>query len=65
MVDKFVFYSKSADVKPGRGKGETVINPKDYTELEKIKDWRKALSNLFQALISRFFISCNSLCITI
>lgn len=45
MVDKFVFYSKSADAKPGRGKGETVINPKDYTELEKIKDWRKALSN--------------------
>jgi predicted NAD-dependent protein-ADP-ribosyltransferase YbiA (DUF1768 family) len=45
MVDKFSFYSKSADAKPGRGKGETVINPKDYTELEKIKDWRKALSN--------------------
>lgn len=45
MADKFVFYSKSADAKPGRGQGENVRNPKDYTELEKIKDWRKALSN--------------------
>jgi predicted NAD-dependent protein-ADP-ribosyltransferase YbiA (DUF1768 family) len=49
MADKFVFYSKSADAKPGSGTGEKVINPKDYTELEKIKDWRKALSNFHVA----------------
>jgi hypothetical protein len=41
MSDKFIFYSKSADAKPGRGTGETIIND-IYEELSKIKDWRKS-----------------------
>ena len=49
MNDKLMFCSNSADAKIGRGKGETVINPKDYTELGLIKDWRKALSNFYIA----------------
>jgi predicted NAD-dependent protein-ADP-ribosyltransferase YbiA (DUF1768 family) len=49
MVDKFVFYSKSADAKPGYGKGEENNSKTKYTELEKIKDWRKALSNFHVA----------------
>jgi predicted NAD-dependent protein-ADP-ribosyltransferase YbiA (DUF1768 family) len=44
-VDVLMFFSKSKDVKPGEGKGEHVSNPKMYTELSKIKDWRKILSN--------------------
>uniref|UniRef100_A0A6C0H2S8 NADAR domain-containing protein n=1 Tax=viral metagenome TaxID=1070528 RepID=A0A6C0H2S8_9ZZZZ len=46
MADKFVFHSRSKNAKPGSGSGEKVSNPKNYTELQKIKDWRKALSNL-------------------
>jgi predicted NAD-dependent protein-ADP-ribosyltransferase YbiA (DUF1768 family) len=49
MADKFVFHSRSADAPPGRGRGEKVRNPKDYTELEKIENWRKALSNFHVA----------------
>ena len=53
MNDKFVFYSKSSDAKPGKGTHEHVNNPKDYKDLEKIKDWRKMLSNMY---ISPFFL---------
>lgn len=41
------FYSKSRDVAPGKGSGET-ISPKlvsDFVELGKIKNWRHQLSN--------------------
>ena len=49
MVDKLVFYSKSKNTKPGKGIGEKVTNPKEYTELENIEEWRKALSNFHVA----------------
>ncbi len=41
----FVFYSKSADKKAGMGTGETLQPGDDFSELNKIKDWRKVLSN--------------------
>ena len=44
----FKFYSKSADNKPGKGKaggGETLSGNEDFTELAKIANWRKVLSN--------------------
>lgn len=43
--DTLCFYSKSKDVYPGRGAGESVANPEDYKELSQIDDWRKILSN--------------------
>ena len=42
-MDRLYFYSKSADRLPGQGANEVVSG--DYTELAKIKDWRKVLSN--------------------
>ena len=51
MKDTFVFYSKSADNKPGNNKGsgwlENVENENKYNKLDKIKDWRKLLSNFY------------------
>ena len=47
MKDKYLFYSKSADAKPGKGTNEYVNNPKEYQELGNIKDWRKMLSNFY------------------
>jgi predicted NAD-dependent protein-ADP-ribosyltransferase YbiA (DUF1768 family) len=47
----FMFYSKSSDLKPGKGAGETLA-PEDkdkFNELSKIKDWRKKLSNFWIA----------------
>ena len=55
MADKFFFYSKSADAAPGKGGGkgtrfqEQLNSKTDYTELSKIKNWRKALSNFHVA----------------
>jgi hypothetical protein len=43
--DVFVFMSKSADVKPGKGKHEHVKDKFAYTELSKIPNWRKMFSN--------------------
>jgi predicted NAD-dependent protein-ADP-ribosyltransferase YbiA (DUF1768 family)/DNA-directed RNA polymerase subunit E'/Rpb7 len=43
--DVFVFMSKSADVKPGKGKNEQVKDKFAYTELSKIPKWRSMLSN--------------------
>lgn len=45
MADKFYFYSKSKDAKVGKGVHEEVRDVSDYSELSKIKDWRKVLSN--------------------
>ena len=43
--DVFVFMSKSADVKPGKGKHERVKDKFAYTELSKVPNWRKMFSN--------------------
>tara|TARA_Y100000591_G_C21853056_1_gene712940 strand:+ start:5787 stop:8036 length:2250 start_codon:yes stop_codon:yes gene_type:complete len=45
----FVFYSKSANKKPGKGKGETIPDDRliEFNELAKMKDWRKVLSNFY------------------
>lgn len=55
MSDKFLFYSKSANAKPGKGTGEILIND-TYEELSKIKDWRKMFSNFY---ISPFILDDN------
>lgn len=46
-MDKLFFFSNSADKKAGKGTNEQVNVEQDYTELNKIKDWRKILSNLY------------------
>lgn len=56
MTDRFVFYSKSANKKPGFGTGEEKNTNIDYSELQEIKDWRKALSNFY---ISPFILDDN------
>lgn len=43
--DRFYFYSKSRDAKPGKGTNEYVADKSMYEELGQIKDWRKVLSN--------------------
>lgn len=44
MSDKFQFYSNSADVTPGKGTGEELVsNPSVYSELRKMKNWRRTL----------------------
>ena len=40
-----MFYSKSSDKKPGFGAHEELVSGETYPELQKIKDWRKVLSN--------------------
>ena len=47
-ADKLFYYSKSKDVKAGSGKNETVANPDKYNELNKIKNWRRILSNFHE-----------------
>ena len=46
-MDELFFFSNSADKKAGKGTNEYVDAEEDYTELNKIKDWRKILSNLY------------------
>lgn len=43
MSDKLFFYSKSRDLPVGKGVNEIATD--DYSDLNKIKDWRKMLSN--------------------
>jgi predicted NAD-dependent protein-ADP-ribosyltransferase YbiA (DUF1768 family) len=45
--DKLYFYSKSKDVKAGKGVNEVVSNPNDYTTLNSVKGWRQILSNFY------------------
>jgi len=47
--DKLFYYSKSANKQVGKGVNEFVSNYNDYNELNKIKDWRKMLSNFYVA----------------
>ena len=46
-MDKLFYYSKSANKLAGKGVNEEVLNYKIYDELNKIKDWRKILSNFY------------------
>ena len=47
--DKLFYYSKSSNKKAGKGVNEFVSNYNEYDELNKIKDWRKMLSNFYVA----------------
>ena len=55
--DKLVYYSKSSDKKAGFGTGEQKVTDADYSNLDKIKDWRKALSNFY---VSPFILDENT-----
>lgn len=45
--DKLCYYSKSKDVKVGKGTNEFINNSSVYKELDKIKNWRQILSNFY------------------
>ena len=47
--DTLFFYSKSARKPAGKGANESVTNPKEYSQLNEITDWRKVLSNFYVA----------------
>ena len=47
MTDKLCYYSKSKNVNAGRGANEFVNDPAIYSELNKIDNWRKKLSNFY------------------
>jgi ribA/ribD-fused uncharacterized protein len=49
VEDKLFYYSKSANKQAGKGVNEFVSNYNEYDELNKIKDWRKMLSNFYVA----------------
>jgi len=50
VMDKFMFFSKSAHKPPGTGVHEELgSSPKKYTALAKVKDWRKTLSNFYES----------------
>jgi predicted NAD-dependent protein-ADP-ribosyltransferase YbiA (DUF1768 family) len=44
-MSTLVFYSKSAHKKAGHGSGESIEKNDEFTELDKILDWRRILSN--------------------
>ena len=46
-MDQLFYYSKSANKPAGKGANEQTLNYNIYDELNKIKDWRKILSNLY------------------
>jgi len=46
-VDKFCYYSKSRNAPVGKGQNEFVRNSSLYTELDKIENWRRILSNFY------------------
>jgi predicted NAD-dependent protein-ADP-ribosyltransferase YbiA (DUF1768 family) len=47
MTDKLCYYSKSKNVDAGKGSNEFVNDPAIYSELNKIDNWRKKLSNFY------------------
>ena len=46
-MDTLFYYSKSANKPVGKGVNEKVLDYSIYNELNKIKDWRKILSNFY------------------
>ena len=46
-MDQLFYYSKSADKPAGKGTNEITVDYNIYKELNKIKDWRKILSNFY------------------
>jgi predicted NAD-dependent protein-ADP-ribosyltransferase YbiA (DUF1768 family) len=46
-MDQLFYYSKSADKPAGKGTNEIAVDNNIYKELNKIKDWRKILSNFY------------------
>jgi ribA/ribD-fused uncharacterized protein len=48
MNDKLFYFSKSQDKPVGKGVNE-YINSNIYKDLDEIKDWRKILSNFYEA----------------
>jgi predicted NAD-dependent protein-ADP-ribosyltransferase YbiA (DUF1768 family) len=46
-MEQLFYYSKSANKPAGKGTNEQSLNYNIYDELNKIKDWRKILSNLY------------------
>lgn len=48
-ADVLRFYSGSADVRPGKGKGERVADPGAYSALAARPHWRRTLSNFHEA----------------
>jgi predicted NAD-dependent protein-ADP-ribosyltransferase YbiA (DUF1768 family) len=46
-MDTLFYHSKSANKSAGKGINEYALNYDIYDELNKIKDWRKILSNLY------------------
>jgi ribA/ribD-fused uncharacterized protein len=48
-MDKLFYFSKSSNKLVGQGINEYVKDPNIYSELNKIKDWRKILSNFYVA----------------
>ena len=48
VPDKLFYYSKSKDVKAGKGTNEYVSDYNKYEELNKIKNWRQILSNFHE-----------------
>ena len=52
-MTRFVFKSNSANKKPGKGVHEKLTDGENYKDLDKIKDWRRKLSNMY---ISPFVI---------
>jgi len=47
QAERLFYYSKSRDVKPGKGANEFSSDPNQYKTLLGVKDWRKILSNFY------------------
>lgn len=48
LMDKFMYFSRSADAPPGKGACERLVSsPEKYRELSNIKNWRRMLSNFY------------------
>jgi len=52
LTARLFFFSKSADRYPGKGTNEYAPSGMDLHELASVRDWRKMLSNFYDAPIS-------------